>query len=95
MKISKIVLTGGPCAGKSTAMSWIQNEFEQKGYTVLFVSETATELILGGITPWGCKNVDEFQKYVMKTIFIFGAMIYKKHAKLIISRYIYIILILF
>ena len=66
MKISKIVLTGGPCAGKSTAMSWIQNEFEQKGYTVLFVSETATELILGGITPWGCKNVDEFQKYVMK-----------------------------
>ena len=37
MKISKIVITGGPCAGKSTAMSWIQNAFTQRGYTVLFV----------------------------------------------------------
>lgn len=26
-KITKIVLTGGPCAGKTTAMSWIQNAF--------------------------------------------------------------------
>ena len=24
-KISKIVITGGPCAGKTTAMSWIRN----------------------------------------------------------------------
>lgn len=31
MEISKIVITGGPCAGKSTAMSWIQNVFTQKG----------------------------------------------------------------
>lgn len=27
MEITKIVITGGPCAGKSTAMSWIQNAF--------------------------------------------------------------------
>ena len=66
MKITKIVLTGGPCAGKSTAMSWIQNEFRQKGYTVLFVPETATELILGGITPWGCATVEDFQASIMK-----------------------------
>lgn len=26
-EISKIVITGGPCAGKSTAMSWVQNAF--------------------------------------------------------------------
>ena len=43
-KITKIVITGGPCAGKSTAMSYIQNEFTKKGYAVLFVPETATEL---------------------------------------------------
>ena len=30
MKITKIVITGGPCAGKTTAMSWIQNAFTQK-----------------------------------------------------------------
>ena len=59
MEISKIVITGGPCAGKSTAMSWIQNAFTQKGYRVLFVPETATELINGGIAPWICgTNLD-------------------------------------
>lgn len=58
-KIHKIVITGGPCGGKSTAMSWIQNSFSGKGYTVLFVPETATELITGGVAPWTCgTNVD-------------------------------------
>jgi len=50
-EITKIVITGGPCAGKTTAMSWIQNAFTRKGYMVLFVDETATELIAGG-APW-------------------------------------------
>ena len=50
-EITKIVITGGPCAGKTTAMSWIQNAFTAKGYMVLFVDETATELIGGG-APW-------------------------------------------
>ena len=50
-EITKIVITGGPCAGKTTAMSWIQNAFTRKGYMVLFVDETATELIGGG-APW-------------------------------------------
>lgn len=59
--ISKIVLTGGPCAGKTTAMSWIQNTFTKKGYTVLFVPETATELIGGGVAPWTCGSNFEFQ----------------------------------
>jgi len=62
VQISKIVITGGPCAGKSTAMSWIQNAFTQKGYRVLFVPETATELITGGVAPWTCGANVEFQK---------------------------------
>lgn len=61
MKLSKIVITGGPCAGKSTAMSWIQNAFTQKGYRVLFVPETATELINGGVAPWTCGSNLDFQ----------------------------------
>ena len=28
-RIKKIVITGGPCAGKTTGMSWIQNTFEK------------------------------------------------------------------
>ena len=58
-QIHKIVITGGPCAGKTTAMSWIQQTFTKRGYTVLFVPETATELIGGGVAPWSCAtNVD-------------------------------------
>ncbi len=62
MQITKIVITGGPCGGKSTAMSWIQNAFMQKGYAVLFVPETATELISGGVAPWTCGSNLEYQK---------------------------------
>ena len=60
--IFKIVITGGPCAGKSTAMSWIRNAFSQRGYTVLIVPETATELITGGVTPWTCGSNVDYQK---------------------------------
>jgi len=49
MEIHKIVLTGGPCAGKTTARSWIQNSFERLGYRVLFIPEAYTELDVGGI----------------------------------------------
>ena len=57
MEITKIVITGGPCGGKSTAMSWIQKAFTQMGHTVLFVPETATELITAGVAPWTCKQI--------------------------------------
>jgi len=66
MEITKIVITGGPCAGKSTAMSWIQNSFTQMGYVVLFVPETATELITGGVAPWNCGSSKEFQKCLLR-----------------------------
>ncbi len=62
--ITKIVITGGPCGGKSTAMSWIQNAFTEMGYTVLFVPETATELITGGVAPWTCESNLDFQKHI-------------------------------
>ena len=65
MSITKIVITGGPCGGKSTAMSWIQNSFTQMGYTVLFVPETATELISGGVAPWTCNSNIDYQKCQM------------------------------
>ncbi|MCD7841649.1 MAG: AAA family ATPase, partial [Lachnospiraceae bacterium] len=61
-EITKIVITGGPCAGKTTAMSWLQNSFTEKGYAVLFVPETATELIGGGVAPWTCGSNTNYQK---------------------------------
>ena len=59
-KINRIVITGGPCAGKTTAMSWIQNAFTQKGYKVIFVDETATQLSAGG-APW--RETTDNRKY--------------------------------
>ena len=62
MQIRKIVITGGPCAGKTTAMGRIQKEFARIGYKVLFVPETATELITGGVAPWTLVSNEEYQK---------------------------------
>lgn len=66
MELTKIVITGGPCGGKSTALDRIREEFSRLGYTVLFVPETATELIGGGVAPWTCGTNGEYQKCQMK-----------------------------
>ena len=68
MKTKKIVLTGGPCAGKTTALTELEKEFTEKGYQVLMVPEAATILINSGIRPFGphkLKTVD-FQSQVIK-----------------------------
>ena len=62
MELTKVVITGGPCAGKTTAMNWIQNHFSRMGYKVLFIPETATELISGGVAPWTCGTNLDYQK---------------------------------
>ncbi|MFR2850937.1 AAA family ATPase [Hungatella sp.] len=56
-QITKIALTGGPCAGKTSGISWIINYFTNKGYKVLIVSEAATESINGGAKPWEVSTV--------------------------------------
>ena len=65
-KIRKIVITGGPSGGKTTALSWIQNAFSKLGYTVLVVPETATEFISGGVAPWTCGSNLDYQKCQMQ-----------------------------
>lgn len=78
-QIYKIVITGGPCAGKTTAMSWLRNALTKKGYTVLFCPETATELISGGVAPWTCNTNMEYQhcqlqlQYAKEQIFLEAA----------------------
>lgn len=67
MKVLKIVLTGGPCGGKTTAISALQEEFMEKGYHVIIVPESATILINSGIRPFGKNGLPmyDFQKYVI------------------------------
>lgn len=65
MSIHTIVLTGGPCAGKSTGLSRIERELTEKGYKVFVVAETATELLQGGIKPDELSILD-FQKAIFE-----------------------------
>lgn len=67
MKCLKVVLTGGPCGGKTTSINSIVDEFTEKGYKVIVVPEAATILINSGIRPFGEDAIDmiEFQNYVM------------------------------
>ena len=61
-RIRTIVITGGPCAGKTTAMSWLQNALSSSGFGVVFLSETCTELITSGISSHTCKDNFSFQQ---------------------------------
>lgn len=63
-RIVTAVLTGGPCAGKSTAISWIMADMQRKGWKVIFVPEVATELINAGITGTTCGSGATFQAAV-------------------------------
>ena len=90
MDITKIVITGGPCAGKTTAMNWIQHAFTERGYDVLFVPETATELITGGVAPWTCRTNSDYQHCHMRfqlekeKVFEQAARVMKKDKVLIV-----------
>lgn len=68
MKRLKVVLTGGPCGGKTTSIQKIEQEFSEKGYHVIIVPEAATILINSGIRPFGAGALTmyDFQKYVMR-----------------------------
>ncbi len=63
---SCIVITGGPCAGKTVTVLEVKNYLENLGYHVLLLNECATELILSGIKPFGdnALSVFDFQNEV-------------------------------
>lgn len=45
-KITKIVLTGGPCGGKTSALNQIIEHFTALGYQVFAVPEIATIFLM-------------------------------------------------
>lgn len=66
-KITKIVLTGGPCGGKSTGLSYIEREMTKFGYKVVFVNESATEIVLNGLSlPSYNNNSYLFEREILK-----------------------------
>ena len=68
-QITRIVLTGGPAAGKTTLISRILKEFKSEdGWKVITVPETATELISGfGFGPFSnVMSMEDFQYFVVE-----------------------------
>lgn len=65
MKIYKLVITGGPCAGKTTALKIIKKHLSEKGFNVFTINETATELIDGNITPENM-GIQTMQKLIFR-----------------------------
>jgi len=65
--IPVISITGGPGSGKSTCKPRIMEEFENRGFSVLFTPEVATELFLSGVRI-GENGIDNitFQKHVLE-----------------------------
>lgn len=64
-EVVKIVLTGGPCAGKTTALKYISEEIRKQGIEVMTIEEMATKLILRGKTPQNMGNY-EFHKLLFE-----------------------------
>ena len=50
-KLIKIALTGGPCAGKSRALTYLTESLKKDGIKVYPITECATALINSGKTP--------------------------------------------
>lgn len=45
----EIVLTGGPCAGKTTGLSYLYDRLTERGFRVFVTPEVSTTLIRGGL----------------------------------------------
>ena len=48
MEIFKIVLTGGPCAGKTTAITTLADKLRENGFVVYIVPEAASMIFQSG-----------------------------------------------
>ncbi|MFC1638351.1 AAA family ATPase [Patescibacteria group bacterium] len=67
-KIIDIVLTGGPCSGKSTALAVLTSWLMDLGFTVVVVPESATRLITSGISVPRYDDPMMFQQIILKDI---------------------------
>lgn len=65
--VETIVLTGGPCAGKTTMLNFLSEWLIKQGIIPIFIDETATRLQKNGIRPdTGYLGVDEFEKILLQ-----------------------------
>lgn len=66
MEFHKIVITGGPCGGKTTGLSFIEQGLTKYGYKVVFLNETATEIINSNLDNTAYNNNYLFEKNIIE-----------------------------
>lgn len=68
-RIHRVVLTGGPCAGKTTSINRIRNFFENIGWKAFCVPETASVLLSSGIQFYDLgDHTMQFQENLLKCL---------------------------
>lgn len=69
-KVWKLVLTGGPCGGKTTGQARLCTFFENLGWKVYRAPETANILLSGGVkfADLSAEMAKEFQSNLLKTM---------------------------
>ncbi len=80
----KIVITGGPCSGKSTALPILAAHLRSLGFNVITLNETATDLMRSGITPDGVKSPADFQ--MLNIMYMFTKTTMFEHAASILPK---------
>lgn len=63
MAIPKIVITGGPCAGKTKGMAYLVKKLSAHGFMVFTVPEIPTLLFNGGLTLLKMDNEEQFFQF--------------------------------
>jgi len=64
-KIIPIVLTGGPCSGKTTAQPYLMQKLADRGIVSVCVQEVATDFIQAGFFPGPMMSNLDFQFHLM------------------------------
>ena len=69
-KVWRLVLTGGPCGGKTTGQTRLATFFENIGWKVYRVPETANVLLSGGVNfaELSIEAAEKFQANLLKTM---------------------------
>ena len=97
INLTRILLTGGPCAGKTTALASISQDLTQLGYKVLVVPEAATTIMKAGAmiatASFTAMQGVTFQKALMKmqtaledSLVDIGAMVEDQHVVVLVDR---------
>ena len=71
-KVFWLALTGGPCSGKTTALSRLERELSNKGYKVFMIDEAATRIIKSGV------KYEEFHTYDFQTYIALSQIVFER-----------------